>query len=98
LNLTPRADGAEYATWVVGEITRSVFEDSVSVTSEGDRTLRVTRDCEIRMIEQIVGFRSKHNLRTFLQLKALLQRQIELPEPGAAQDITPGIAKAAGRR
>ena len=45
------------------------------------------------MIEQIVGFRAERNLRAFPQLEALLQRQIELRKPGAAQDIAPGIAK-----
>ena len=98
LNLTPSADGGEYSAYVVGEIARCIFEDGVSVPSQRKRTLRVTRDREIRMIEQIVGFRSKRNLRAFLQLEALLQRQIELRERGAAQDIAPGIAKLAGRR
>jgi hypothetical protein len=55
LNLTPRADRAEYSAYVVGEIARSIFEDGSSVPSQGKRALRVTRDCEIRVIEQIVG-------------------------------------------
>src|SRR5258706_11235783 len=41
-------------------------------------TLRVTRDCEIRMIEQIVAFRSQRNLRAFRHLEGLLQRHIKL--------------------
>ena len=97
LNLTPRADRAEYSAYVVGEIARSILEDCISVASQSKRTLRVTRDCEIRMIEQIVGFRSNRNLHAFPQMEALLQRQIELREPGAAQDIAPSIAKLAGR-
>ena len=98
LNLTPSSYGGEYSADVFCEITCCILEDRVSVPSQRKRTLRVARDREIRMIEQIVGFRSKHNRRTFPQLEAFLQRQIELPERGAAQDITPGIAKPAGRR
>ena len=98
LNLARCADRTKYSAYVVGEIARWIFEDGISVASQGERTLRVTRDGEIRMIEQIVGFRSKRNLRAFPQLEALLQRHIELRERGAAQDITPGIAKPAGRR
>ena len=89
---------AEYSADVVGEISRSIFEDGVSIPSQRKGTLRVTRDCKIRMIEQIVGFRSKRNLHAFRQLEALLQRQIKLRERGAAQDISPSIAKLAGRR
>jgi hypothetical protein len=96
LNLTPRADRAEYAAHVVGEITRWIFEGSVSVSCKRKRALRVSRDCEIGMIEQIVRFRSKHDVRAFPQLEALLQRQVELRERGAAQDITPGIAELTG--
>src|SRR5262245_34179715 len=95
LNLTPRADRTEYSAYVVGESPGCIFEDGVSVPSQRKRTLRVTRDREIRMIEQIVGFRSKHDLRALLQWEALLQRHIELGERGATQDITPGIAKPA---
>jgi hypothetical protein len=97
LNLTSRADRAEYSAYVVGEIARSILEDGISVPSQGKRSLCVTRDCEIRMIEQIVGFRAKCNLRAFRQLKGLLQRQIKLRERGAAQDIAPSIAKLTRR-
>ena len=65
LNLTPSAYGGEYSADVAGEITRNVFEDGVAVPSQGERTLRVTRDRKILMIEQIVGLRSKCNLRAF---------------------------------
>src|SRR5258708_1307287 len=87
LNLPPRADRAEDSAYVVGKIARSIVEDCISVASQSKRTLRVARDCEIRMIEQIVGFRSNRNPYAFPQMEALLQRQIELREPGAAQDI-----------
>src|SRR5262245_30268054 len=93
LNLASGADGGEYSADVAGENARSIFEDGVTVPAQGERTLRVARDCEIRMIEQIVGLCSKRNFNGFLQLEALLQRQIKLPERGTTQDITPGISK-----
>lgn len=80
LNLTTSAYGGEYSADVFGEITSCIFENGVSVPSQGERTLRVTRDCKIRMIEQIVGFCSKCNLLSFRQFEALLQRQITLCE------------------
>jgi hypothetical protein len=58
LNLTPRADSAEYSAYVVSEIAGSILEDGISVASQCKWTLRVTWYCEIRMIEQIVAFRS----------------------------------------
>jgi hypothetical protein len=96
LKLTPRADCAEYSAYVVGEITRCIAEDGVSVPSEAKRALRISRDSKIRMVEQIVGFRAKRDLRTFRQLEGLLQRQIEFRECGADQDIAPSIAKLTG--
>lgn len=68
LNLTTSTDGSEYPADVVGEITRCILEDSVSVPSQGKRSLRVARDCEIWMIEQGVGFRSKRKFHSFHQL------------------------------
>src|SRR6516225_5054548 len=68
LNLAPSAYGGEYSADVVGETTRCIREDGISVSSQGKRTLRITWDCKIRMVEQIVGFRSKCNLRAFPQL------------------------------
>src|SRR5258706_15951698 len=77
LNLPPGADRAEYAAYVVGEVTRCICEDSVSISSQCKRVLRVTRDREIRVVEQIVSFHSKHKFRALRQLKILLQCQIE---------------------
>src|SRR5262249_104849 len=88
LNLTPSGDCSEYSPDVAGKITGSVSEDGVSVASQRERTLRVTRDCKIWMIEQIVGFRSKCNLRALSQMEALLECQIKLREGGTAQNIT----------
>jgi len=49
-NLTPSADSTEYSADVAGQIPRSIFEDSVSVPSQAERTLRVAWDCKIRVI------------------------------------------------
>ena len=51
LNLARSADGGEYSAGVACEITRNVFENGVSVPSQSERALRVTRDRKIRMIE-----------------------------------------------
>jgi hypothetical protein len=98
LNLTPGAYGAEYSADVLGEITCCILENGVSVPSQGERALRVARHSKIRMIEQVVSFRSDCDLRAFRQLEALLQRQFALCERGATQDVTAGIAKLAGGR
>lgn len=98
LNLTPSAYGREYSADVFGEVTCGILENGVSVSSQGERTLRITRDAKIRMIDQIVGFRSNCDLLAFRQLKALLQCHIKLREPRSAQDISPSITKLAGGR
>jgi hypothetical protein len=97
LNLAPSADGSEYSGDVVGKTTRWIREHSVSIPSQRERALRVTRNCKIRMIEEIVGFRSEGKPRTFGQLEALLKRHIKLREPRSAQDISSSIAKLLGR-
>src|SRR5215469_16401895 len=93
LNLAPSSYGGEYSADVFGKITCCIFENSVSIPSQGERTLRVTRDRKIRMIEQIVGLRSESNLRAFRQLEALLKRQMTLCETRPAQNISPSIAE-----
>ena len=65
LNLAPSADSTKYSSNVVGETTCCIREHGVSVSSQRKRTLRVTRNCIIRMIEEIVGFGPKRNLRVF---------------------------------
>src|SRR5215471_15634365 len=97
LNLTSGADGGEYSADVFGEITCSILENGVSVSSEGKRTLRVARHGKIRMVEEIVGFRSEGKPRAFGQLETLLQRQIKLREPWSAQDVSSSIAELTGR-
>src|SRR5215469_1756424 len=98
LNLAPSTDSREYSSDIVREITRSVFEDGVSIASQGKRTLRVAWHCKIRMIEQIVGSHSKCNLLALRELETLLQRQIKLCERGPAQDIASSSTKLTRRR
>ena len=71
LNLTPTAYRGEYSADVFGEIACRIFEDGVSVPAQRKRALRVTRDREIRMVEQIVGFCSNRDFGAFPQLEAL---------------------------
>ena len=97
LNLAPSADRGEYSADVVGETTRRIRENGVSVPPQGERTLRVTRDCKIRMIEQVIGLRSEGNLPAFRQVEALLKRKIKLREPGSPQDVSSSIAELTGR-
>jgi hypothetical protein len=97
LNLTAAANGAEYSSDVVDEVTRCIFENGVSVPSQRERALRITRHSKIRMIEKIVGFRSERNPRVFAQLEALLQHQIKLSERGAAQAIPSSGTELTGK-
>src|SRR4029077_7633818 len=53
LNLTRRIHSREYPAGVIGEITCRIFKDSVSVSSQSNRVLRITGDSEIRMIQEI---------------------------------------------
>ena len=51
LNLTPGAYGVEYSADVFGKIACCIFENGVSVPSQGKRTLRVAGDGKIGVIE-----------------------------------------------
>ena len=98
LNLTPSSYGGEYSADVFCEITCCILEDRVSIPSQGERALRVAWDCKIRMIKQIVNFRSQCNLHTFLQFEALFECHIKLREGGSAQDVTSSGSKITRRR
>jgi len=65
LDLARRADRREYSPDVISEVTRRVFENGISISAQGERTLRVTRDCKIRMIQQIVSFGVAAGLHRF---------------------------------
>ena len=98
LNLPAGTDCTENPADVAGEITHWVFEHGVSIPSQGKRALRVARNCKIRSVEQIVGFRAKRNPRAFRQMELFLYREIKLRKRRAAQDIASSSAKRAGRR
>ena len=98
LNLAASTCGAEDSADVFGEIAGCILESGVSASSQRERTLRVTRNRKIRMIEEIVGFHSNCDFLAFRQLEARLQCQIKLREPGSAQDISPSITKLTGGR
>jgi len=72
LNLTTAAYCGEYLPNIVGEVTRSIFENGISVPAQAKRTLRVAGHPEIRMIEKIVGVSSECNPSAFGQSEALL--------------------------
>src|SRR5262249_8344557 len=76
LNLTTSADSREYSPDIVGEITRKILKNGVSVSSQCERTLRVAWNCKIGMIEEIVGFHPQCNFHVFLQLEDLLECEI----------------------
>ena len=83
---------------VIGEITRRILEDGIPVTSQGKRTLCITRNAKIRMVEQVISFHSNCNLPLFSDRKIFVQRWVKLRERGLPQDIPSGIAKLTGRR
>ena len=56
LNLTRRIHSRKYPTGVIGEIATRIFKDSVSVSSQSNRVLRITGDSEIRMIQEVERF------------------------------------------
>jgi hypothetical protein len=51
LNLTPGACGREYAADILGEIASRILKNGISVPAQSERTLRVTRDRKVWMIE-----------------------------------------------
>ena len=83
LNLTSTTYGGKYSSDVIREVTRCIFENCVSVPSQAERTLRVTRHSKIRTIKKIVDFYSKGNPHAFVQLEAFFERQIKFCERGA---------------
>jgi hypothetical protein len=83
---------------VGGEITGRILEDGISVTSQGKRTLRVTRNAKIRMVEQVISLRSNRNFPPLRDRKIFVQRWLELREPRPPQDISSGVAKLTSRR
>src|SRR5579863_2292715 len=98
LKLAGGADGGLDLACVGGEITGGILEDGFPVSSQGKRTLRITGNTKIRMVEQIIGFDSNGKLPVFSNHKILVQRWVKLRESGPPQDVASGIAKLTGRR
>ena len=96
LNLSRAAHRREYSADIVSEIPLWAREYGISTPSQRKWTLRITGDCKIRLIEQIVGFRAKRDLSAFRQIETFLERQIKLSERGAAQAIAASIAELTG--
>jgi hypothetical protein len=96
LNLTAAVYGGEYSTDVIGEVTRCIIENGVSVPSQAERILRVTRHSKIWMIEKIVDFYAERNPHAFGQLEAFSERQIKFRKPGAAEAIPSSGAELVG--
>ena len=58
LNLAPGAGGGQDLACVIGKITRRILENGIPVPSKGKRTLCITRNTKIRMVEQVISFHS----------------------------------------
>ena len=98
LKLTTTAYRGEYSADVVSQIACWTREHGISIPSQRQGTLRVTGDCKIRMIEQVVGFHSKFNSHAFRHLEGLLQGPIKFRERGTTQAISPSISELTGSR
>lgn len=98
LNLASGAGSGLDFAHVIGEITCRILEDGVPVTSKAKRTLCITRNAEIRMVEHVIRFNSNRNPSLFSDRKIFVQRRVELRRPRPPQHISSGIAKLAGRR
>jgi len=81
---------------VIGEITRRILEDGIPVTSQAKGALRITRNTEIRMVEQVISFHSNPNLPSFSDRKIFVQLWVKLRERRPPQNISSGIAKLTG--
>ena len=98
LNLPRGAGGGQDLARVSGEITRGILEDGIPGSSQEKRTLGVTRNAKIRMVEKVISFRPNRDLPSFRDRKLFVQRGVKLREPRPPQDVSSGIAKLAGRR
>ena len=78
LNLARGAGGGQDLALVIGEITRRILEDGIPVTSKGKRTLGITRNAKIRMVEQVISFHSNRNLPFLSDRKLFVQRQRQI--------------------
>src|SRR5580692_3125597 len=98
LNLARGAGGCQDLAGVSGEITRRILEDGIPGSPQEKRTLGVTRNAEIRMVEKVISFRPNRDLPSFRDRKILVQGGVKLCEPRPPQDVSSGVAKLACRR
>src|ERR1700722_6982061 len=98
LNLARGAGGCQDLAGVSGEITRRILEDGIPRSSQEKRTLGVTRNAEIRMVEKVISFRPNRDLPSFSERKLFVERGVKLREPRSPQDVSSGITKLTGRR
>ena len=98
LNLPRGSRSGQDFAGVSGEITERILEDGIPGPSQEKRTLSVTRNTEIRVVENVIRFQSNRNLPPFRDRKIFVQRGVKLREPRSPQDVSSGIAKLTGRR
>ena len=98
MNLARGAGGCQDLAGVSGEITCRILEDGIPRSSQEKRTLGVTRNAEIRMVEKVISFRPNRDLPSFSERKLFVERGVKLREPRSPQDVSSGITKLTGRR
>ena len=98
LKLARGARGGQNLTCVIGKITRRILEDGIPSSPQEKRTLSITRNAKIRMVEKVISFHSNGDLPFVNDRKFFVQRWVKLREPRPPQDISSGIAKLTGRR
>jgi hypothetical protein len=98
LDLTGARYRREDSSHIIGEITRGARENGVSVSSPCQRALRISRYCEIWMIQNIVGLCPESNPRAFGQLESLLKRWIKFRERWASEAVPSSRTELTRRR
>jgi len=97
LNLARTADGTENTPRIIGKVASHILKDGISVSSLRERTLRIARHSEVRMIQKIERLCAKNNFLAFAHLKAFPKCQIELCEGWTSQGFETGAqAQAEG--
>jgi len=91
LYLTPSADGGEYPADVIRQMTRSILIDGVTVSSQSLRTLHVTGDGKIRMIEQIVPSAQNVIFMPSVSWKPFCSARSNCAKPGPRRILRPAL-------
>ena len=97
LDLAGSADSGKYPAGVISKIARRILKNGVAIPAESERTLRITWDSKIRMVQEIERFHSKDDLRLSGYLKGLTDCKIELRKTRSPQQISSSSAKLTGR-